>query len=220
MKLLLKRFPFVFGCLILIAGPVHAATMYVTDIVEITLRTGPSLDHKITAFLQSGQRLDIIQQNDQWSQVRTSGGRDGWVLNRYLVPEPTSKIKLESLEEKFNNLTARNAALVKENNELKAENRKYSTDLNSTDSSLKQVRDEYETLKAESAEFLAMKDKFEKTSARLKEETDKAQQLAEQVAKLERSYAIKWFLSGSGVLLFGLIIGFNLKRQRRRSSLL
>jgi len=220
MKLLMKRIAFVGACLLLIAGPVHAAAMYVTDIVEITLRTGPSLQNKIMAFLQSGQRLEIIQKGDEWSQVRTSGGSNGWVLTRYLTPQPTSKIRLQSLEEKYNTLTAQNAALVKENNEIKAENRKFSTELNTTDKGLKQVRSDYETLKAESAEFLSLKTKFEKTSARLQEETNKAQLLEDQVAKLERSYAIKWFLAGSGVLLFGLIIGFSLKRQRRRPSLL
>ena len=220
MKLLMKRVVFVGACLLLLAGPVLAAAMYVTDIVEITLRTGPSLQNKILTFLQSGQRLEIIQKDDQWSQVRTSGGTEGWVLNRYLTPQPTSKIRLERLEEKLASLSAQNAALAKENNEIKADNRKYSSDLNTTDKDLKQVREEYEALKAESGEFLALKTKFEKTSARLQEETKKAQQLEEQVSKLERSYAIKWFLAGAGVLLFGLIIGFSLKRQRRRPSLL
>lgn len=220
MKLLIKRIAFVVACLLLFVGSVHAAAMYVTDYMEITLRTGPSLQNKILSFLRSGQRLDIVQKGDEWSQVRTSGGNEGWVLTRYLTPEPTSKIKLERLEERFTNLTARNAALVKENNEIKADNKKYSSDLNTTDKDLKQVRSDYESLKAESKEFLALKTKFEKTSARLKEETNKAQQLEEQVAKLERSYAIKWFLAGAGVLLFGLIIGFSLKKQRRRPSLL
>lgn len=220
MKVLMKRIVFVGACLMLFAGPVHAAAMYVTDIVEITLRTGPSLQNKIMTFLQSGQRLDIIQKGDEWSQVRTSGGSEGWVLTRYLTPQPTSRITLERLEEKYNSLSAQNAALVKENNEIKSENRKFSTNLNTTDKDLKQVRSEYETLKAESGEFLSLKSKFEKTSARLQEETNKAQQLEEQVTKLERSYAIKWFLAGAGVLLFGLIIGFSLKRQRRRPSLL
>lgn len=220
MKLLMKRMAFVGVCLFLFVGSVHAASMYVTDFMEITLRTGPSLQNKILTFLRSGQRLEIIKKGDEWSQVRTSGGSDGWVLTRYLTPEPTSKIKLSMLEEKFTNLTARNAALVKENNEIKSENRKYSTNLNTTDKDLKQVRSDYESLKAESKEFLALKTKFNKTSARLKEETNKAQLLEEQVAKLERSYAIKWFLAGAGVLLFGLIIGFSLKKQRRRPSLL
>ncbi|MGW8186224.1 MAG: hypothetical protein ACWGNK_03125, partial [Desulfobacterales bacterium] len=74
--------------------------------------------------------------------------------------------------------------------------------------------------KSESGEFLALKAKYEKTAARLDEETRRANQLDEQVAKLTRSYAIKWFLAGSGVLLFGFIVGFSLKRQRRRPSLL
>jgi SH3 domain protein len=186
---LMKRLVLFGICLLLFAVPVHATTMYVNDIVEITLRTGQSLNHKILGFLQSGQRLEVIEMNDQWAHVRTSDGKVGWVLTRYLTPEPTSKIKLERLEEKQKSV-------------------------------VEQIRTEYETLKSESGEFLALKAKYEKTAARLDEETRRANQLDEQVAKLTRSYAIKWFLAGSGVLLFGFIVGFSLKRQRRRPSLL
>lgn len=220
MNPLMKRLLLALGCLMLISEPVHAATMYVTDIVEITLRTGQSLDHKILAFLQSGQRLDVLQQGDQWAQVRTDRGLEGWVLTRYLTPEPTSKIKLERLEEKQKSLAAQNAALSEENGNLKSENRKLSTELATTGKNLNEVRGDFETLKAESTEFLTLQKKFKNTAAQLDEETKKAQQLEEQVAKLERSYAIKWFLVGAGVLFFGFILGFSLKRQRRRPSLL
>lgn len=217
---LMKRLVLFGSCLLLFAVPAHATTMYVNDIVEITLRTGQSLDHKILSFLQSGQRLEVLQMNDQWAHVRTANGKDGWVLTRYLTPEPTSKIKLERLEEKQKSVMEQNAALLQENQQLKGENKKLSTALAATDKGLNQIRNEYEGLKSESSEFLALKAKYEKTATRLQEETRKASQLEEQVAKLERSYAIKWFLAGSGVLLFGFIIGFSLKRQRRRPSLL
>ncbi|MEN8780364.1 MAG: TIGR04211 family SH3 domain-containing protein [Desulfobacterales bacterium] len=217
---LMKRFVPFGICLLLFAVPVHATTMYVNDIVEITLRTGKSLDHKILSFLQSGQRLEVLEMKDKWAHVRTSNGKDGWVLTRYLTPEPTSKIKLERLEEKQKSVMEQNAALLQENQKLKGENKKLSAALASTDKGLDQVRTEYETLKSESGEFLKLKAKYEKTATRLDEETLKASQLDEQVAKLTRSYAIKWFLAGSGVLLFGFIVGFSLKRQRRRPSLL
>jgi SH3 domain protein len=215
---LMKRLVLFEICLLLFAVPVQATTM--NDVVEITLRTGQSLDHKILSFLQSGQRLEVLQMNDQWAHVRTSNGKDGWVLTRYLTPEPTSKIKLERLEDKQKSVMEQNAALLQENQQLKGENKKLSTSLASTDKGLDQIRTEYETLKSESGEFLALKAKYEKTAARLDEETRRANQLDEQVAKLTRSYAIKWFLAGSGVLLFGFIVGFSLKRQRRRPSLL
>jgi SH3 domain protein len=217
---LMKRLVLFGICLLLFAVPVQATTMYVNDIVEITLRTGQSLEHKILSFLQSGQQLEVLEMNDQWAHVRTSNGKDGWVLSRYLTPEPTSKIKLDRLEEKQKSVLEQNATLLQENQQLKGENKKLSTALSSTDKGLDKVRTEYETLKSESGEFLAMKAKYEKTASRLDEETRKASQLEEQVAKLTRSYAIKWFLAGSGVLLFGFIVGFSLKRQRRRPSLL
>jgi SH3 domain protein len=220
MMSLIKRLVLFGFCLLISAAPIHASTMYVNDIVEITLRTGRSLDHKILEFLQSGQRLEVQKRDDQWAQVKTADGKQGWVLARYLTPEPTSKIKLQQLEEKQNRVVEQNETLLNENQALKGENKKLAAALAATDKGLNKVRDEYEELKSESGEFLAMKAKYEKTAARLAEETRKADQLEQKAAKLERSYAIKWFLAGAGVLLFGFIIGFSLKRQRRRPSLL
>jgi len=62
---LMKRFVLFGICLLLFVVPVHVSTMYVNDTVEITFRTGQSLDHKILSFLQSGQRLEVIEMNDQ-----------------------------------------------------------------------------------------------------------------------------------------------------------
>ena len=43
---------------------------YVTDFQKITLRTGPSLENKIIAFLVSGQSLEVIETQDKWSLVK------------------------------------------------------------------------------------------------------------------------------------------------------
>jgi SH3 domain protein len=87
---------------------------------------------------------------------------------------------------------------------------------------LKKIKDlhpslnSYETLKQESADFLALKSKYEEVTANLEKQTRRATELNEML--LQRN--IKIGLLGAGVLLFGFLIGFSTKKQRRRSSLL
>jgi SH3 domain protein len=198
----------------------HAETMYVSDILKITLRSGPSTDNKILAVLQSGQTVEVVQPGEEWTQVRMSNGKEGWALSRYLTPNATHNLRLERLQGKHKNLMAQAAALLEENNKLKAENKQLKTDFEANQKQVQKTTSEYETLKSEAAEFLTVKANYERAASQLVEQTARAEKLDEQVARMEMNYAIKWFLAGSAVLIVGFLIGFISKRPRRRPSLM
>lgn len=193
--------------------------MYVSDILKLTLRTGPSIENKILAVIDSGQMMEIVEFGDDWSQVQLPNGKEGWVLSRYLTSNETNNIKLQRLETKHKNLMIQAAELLEENNRLKAENKKLSTEFEADQKQLVKVRTDYETLKTEAAEFLTLKTSYKRAASQLAEQTAKAQKLEEQLSKLGMNTYIKWFLAGSGVLIVGFIIGFSSKRQRRRPAL-
>jgi len=193
--------------------------MYVSDILKLTLRTGPSIENKILAVIDSGQMMEIVEFGDEWSQVQLPNGKEGWVLSRYLTPNETNNIKLQRLETKHKNLMVQAAELLEENNRLKAENKKLSTEFEADQKQLVKVRTDYETLKTEASEFLTLKTRYKRAASQLAEQTAKAQKLEEQLSRLGMNTYIKWFLAGSGVLIVGFIIGFSSKRQRRRPAL-
>ena len=193
--------------------------MYVSDILKLTLRTGPSIENKILAVIDSGQMMEIVEFGDEWSQVQLPNGKEGWVLSRYLTPNETKNIKLQRLETKHKNLMVQAAELLEENNRLKAENKKLSTEFEADQKQLVKVRTDYETLKTEASEFLTLKTRYKRAASQLAEQTAKAQKLEEQLSRLGMNTYIKWFLAGSGVLIVGFIIGFSSKRQRRRPAL-
>ena len=193
--------------------------MYVSDILKLTLRTGPSIENKILAVIDSGQMMEIVEFGDEWSRVQLPNGKEGWVLSRYLTPNETNNIKLQRLETKHKNLMVQAAELLEENNRLKAENKKLSTEFEADQKQLVKVRTDYETLKTEASEFLTLKTRYKRAASQLAEQTAKAQKLEEQLSRLGMNTYIKWFLAGSGVLIVGFIIGFSSKRQRRRPAL-
>jgi SH3 domain protein len=197
----------------------YGETMYVSDMLKLTLRTGPSIENKILAVIDSGQMMEVVEFGDEWSRVQLPNGKEGWVLSRYLTSDETSNIKLERLEAKHKNLMVQAAELLEENNRLQAENQKLNTEFAANQNQLIEARTNYETLKAEASEFLILKNKFERTASQLAEQTAIVEKLEEQLSRLERSTYIKWFLAGSGVLILGFLIGISTRRQHRRPAL-
>jgi SH3 domain protein len=222
MNFLLKRFRLLGLVLLfcLFSASVYGETMYVSDILKLTLRTGPSIENKIISVIESGQMMEVIKFGDEWSQAQLPNGKEGWVLSRYLTTNETHNIKLERLEAKHKNLMIQAAELLEENNRLTAENKKFSTEFNANQKQLVKTQSDYKALKAEAAEFLKLKTNYKRAASQLAEQTAKAKQLEEQLSGLEMNTYIKWFLAGSGVLIVGFLIGFSTKRQRRRPALM
>lgn len=207
-------------CLSLFSPAVQAETMYVSELMEITLRTGPEIDHKIISMLKSGQKVETIIPGDEWTMVSLPSGREGWVLSRFITPSLPSSRVLNELKEKHKTLTIQAVSLFEENTMLKEENQRLATELASREETYNKIKQSYETLKTESSDFFKLKSNYEKTASQLIEKTKKAEKLEEEATQLYMSRNIRWFLSGAGVLILGFLIGFSSKRQSRRSSFL
>ena len=222
MKFLLKGFR-LWGMVLLLclfSAAAYGKTMYVSDVLKLTLRTGPSIENKIISVINSGQMMEVIEFGEEWSRVKLSNGKEGWVLSRYLTSNETNNIKLERLEAKHNNLMIQAAELLEENNRLKAENKRLSTEFDANEKQLAKTQSDYKALKSEAAGFLTLKTNYERAASQLTEQTARAKKLEEQLSSLEMNTYIKWFLAGSGVLIVGFLIGFSTKRQRRRPALM
>ena len=214
---------FIVFFIVLFSTVVQAETMYVDDIVKITVRTGPGIAHKIVAMIKSNERVEVLKPEEpekDWSLVRITNGKEGWVLSRFLKSKEPDGLILERLEKKHNAFKNQAASMIEENKVYKKENKKLNSELKTNKEISKKIKSSYEALKKESAEFLELKSNYAKTSSNLIEQTKKAEKLEEELTSLLLHQNIKWFLSGAGVLLLGFVIGFSTKRQRSRSSLL
>jgi len=121
-KLKLWRLVFLGFLLVLMASVFALAeSMYVTDLIKLTLRSGPGTEYKILAVVESGQQVEVIEPGEDWSLVRLSNKKMGYVLSRYLASEPTYNILFEQLQGKYEDLMEQTATLYKENARLKDE---------------------------------------------------------------------------------------------------
>ena len=139
-------------------GQVSWATQaYVTDSYKITLRTGPSVENKIISLLTSGQPVEILDIEGDWSQVRLSEGdknaKEGWVLSRYLISRLPWEMQVMSLKDENAVLRERLADLeskwniaVREGQELKGKLEQYME-------ALKDLQGRHQTLKSGAASY-------------------------------------------------------------------
>ncbi len=220
MKMQLKRMVLIGICLTFFSAVGFAETMYVSDKLKVTVRSGPGTEYKILDIAESGDRVEILETGEDWTLVKLANGKEGYITTRYLVPGPTYAIRFDQLQAKQNALSQQAAALLEENTQLREENKQLSSALNDTETALKKLDSDYQELKAGSAEFLTLKTKYQKVSEQLAAQSQKASKLDKELSKVELNQYIKWFLAGSGVLLLGFIVGFSARRGRRRPSLI
>jgi SH3 domain protein len=194
--------------------------MYVSDEMKITFRTGPGNDRKITSLLSSGQRVEVIHSSGDWVQVQLPDGREGWVLNQYLTAVVPCRMEIEDLRQAHQQLNEAATALKEENTTIKTENRTLSDTLDRIKTELRTSISQYDKLKKESVHYIELKAKHEKATLELSNQKKRADQLEKELADTLKRQQIKWFLGGAGVLIFGMLLGFISKREKRRSSLL
>ena len=192
-----------FGMLVF-AGPSFAEDMYVASVTEISLRTGPSVDNKIIAMLKTGSKLEIIEFNTDWSQVKADNGKSGWVLSRFITPKKPEILLLDELKEKNQTLLSKIAQLEEENKALTVKI-----------ASMVELEGKYNQLQQDSTDFLKFEAKY--NAAVQENEVQKA-----AIEKLETDMDSEpklWFLIGPGVFIVGLFFGLS-SRKKKRTSLL
>ena len=114
-------------------------------------------------------------------------------------------------------LTARADVLDEENSSLKSRNKTLADDLNAAQTELHKTQKALNSLKKESATYLALKADHEKATARLTEQTRRVSDLENELAMATNNY--KMFITGAVILVLGLVIGLLSRSKKRKSSL-
>jgi SH3 domain protein len=199
------------------AGPLQAADVkYITDVFEVTMRSGTSTSNSIVQMLGSGQAVTVLEEDlaSQYSLVEIDNGRKGYVLSRFLMDIPAAKQSLAELRERFSrqssNLDARAAEvseLKQTLNTEKSDNEALKTTLRASEQELSQVRDAAQ----DTLNILEQNKRLQTVVDQLREE--KAL-LSETNAELSDSTQLDWFVRGGAVSLIAFVIGLLVTRIR------
>ncbi len=200
------------------SGPALAQTVYVDDLQEVMMRSGPDTNNRIVLVLKSGRALEVLETSSGWSRVKTHGGTEGWVVSRYLTTRPPASIAFNALEKAHEELLAKSKGLEVENEALKKENLNLTAQAQELGQRAGQFEQDYEALRNESDAYFEIKAALEEAQALLGEQKMRADQAVKELDDLRSNKGMTWMAVGAGILLAGIILGIVLKPKRRRSS--
>lgn len=191
------------------ASTALADTRYIVDQATLPMRSGQSTSFKIIAMLPSGMAVDVLEQAESgYSRIRTSSGKEGWILSRYLMSTPAARDQLAAAElklAKLNELIQQKKQVEAERDQLKNVKARLEDELGrirKTAANAVQIAEENRTLKASTA------------TAQTELES-----LRRQTRDIRNGAQQRWFMLGGGAILLGILLGLILPRLKvRRKS--
>jgi SH3 domain protein len=202
------------------AGNALAETRYVSDSLEITMRSGKGNSYSITRMLDSGTPVEVLEvdKDEGYTRVRTKSGKEGWVLSRYLMKTPAARDRLASAEKNLaeielekRKLETAMAALTEEKNKLAAE-------LETLTGQNRKAGQELAEIKRTASSALAIDAENKDLKSRVVTLERDLQTVQQENEGLRDRSDRDWFMVGAGVVLLGILIGLIIPRIRWRKK--
>ena len=205
-----------------IAALAEAETRYVTDRAQVELRRGPSTEYRILRYLEAGDRVEVLEQNEQgFSRVKV-GDQDteGWVPTASLVAEPIARERLVVAERSLASARERVTTLESQNQTLTRDLMTARTELEQARTNHGAVSRELADLRTAAANVVEIRDDNTSLHERLGQRDREVDQLTADNARLSTRKNQNWFVVGAAVLLAGIVIGLvaPMLRRKRRSD--
>ena len=175
---------------------------WVSDSLNTYVRSGPTDGYRIVGTLTSGEKVELLRTQGDYSQVRSASGSTVWIPSRDLQSVPGQAERLPQLEQKVADLTA----------ELKGIDDAWKARVQGMQETLdtrKKLIDELQAARgALDAELTTTRSQLRDAQAQLGEE---------QQQVLMRYMAYGGSIAGAGLLL-GLILPTMLRVKRKRND--
>jgi len=175
---------------------------WVSDSLNTYVRSGPTDGYRIVGTLVSGEKVELLRTQGDYSQVRSASGSSVWIPSRDLQSVPGQAERLPQLEQKVADLSA----------ELKGIDDAWKVrvqGMQETLDSRKKLIDELQAARgALDAELTTTRSQLRDAQAQLGEE---------QQQVLMRYMAYGGSIAGAGLLL-GLILPTMLRVKRKRND--
>lgn len=212
-----------FFILLITFGSAQAEVVYVTDTLNLSLRSEENNNSKVVKLLPTGTPLTVIEENrgTGFLHVRMNDGTEGYMPIRNTMKEPPSHAQLEAANKSLASLQSENATLKAELATIKES----ITPGTSLEKSLEAERDqlsrELNELKKTAASTVELKNQRDELQERVVNVERELQQFKLENQALQDTANQDWFLYGGLLALVGVILGFILPKlswRRSRSS--
>ena len=205
---------------LILVGNVVAETLYVSDTLEITMRSGKGTSFGIIRMLRSGTSVTVLETDKKtgYTQVRTKSGKVGWVLSRFLMKGQAARDRLAASEKTLAELELENSKTETAKATLAQEKAVLQTQLSKLDGESRSVSQELTEIKRTASSALAIDSENKDLKSRLVSLERKLQTVQQENEGLKDRTARDWFMVGAAVVLLGIIVGLIIPRIRFRKK--
>ena len=188
---------------------------WVSDQFEVTLRTGPSTSNAIQLMVPSGTELEILEENAEsgYSRVVTPGGTEGWVLSRYLMPEPAAREQLRILTQQLTDANAEGSSMQSQLASIRSESEAAQRRISELEQGNADLQAELEKIRRTAANVLAIDKQNMNLQQQLTDAEITVSILEEENDQLSSRTTRNWFITGALVLFAGILLGLLLPRM-------
>jgi SH3 domain protein len=210
----------ILSLLILLTGTALAETRYVSDRLEITMRSGKSTGHGILRMLRSGTPVEVLEtdKSSGYSRIKTRSGKEGWVLTRFLMSGPAARDRLADAEKRLAELELENRKMNTAMASLREEMSSVEQQRKNLDSEHRDVSQELAEIKRTASSALAIDSENKELKSRMVALERNLQTMKQENENLKDRTARDWFMVGAGVVLLGIIVGLIIPRIRWRKK--
>jgi len=139
-------------CGIFVASTYSSAEeAFVTDTLQITFRTGPSLENKIISVLASGQAVEVLGTEGDWTHIQLLKDgepiNEGWVMSRYLITRQPWEMQARARYRESREYKEKATDLEKELGEAVRREQRLDVALKDTAAALEDLKKELESKK-------------------------------------------------------------------------
>ena len=182
--------------------------VYITDQLDLPIRSDKSFGNNIIRLLPSGTELSLLQSTeDGWAQIQFDD-TIGWIKSFYLSPDPSAREKLKKLTRTYNANKLLISKLSGEKEELEGQLlsvKQENTDLIVQSSKSQAEKEHIEQIYQDALKLEHENEKLIQEKLQLKAEL----QLSVNNTQIQKDTSSRnWFIVGAIVLFFGMIIGF------------
>jgi len=201
-----------------VASPAKAEIFYIKPSLEVLMRKSQGDNARIVATVPMGTAVELLQGGKEWSRVRLQDGTEGWVRSRFLGSSPlipVANIKPGvGPDGTATDLQGRFRDIAGENERLRKELAACTTDRST-------LADKYQTLAADPNSALYAKTHLGEAQQQIEDLRQKLAAAQIECTVLRKNQSIKWFFTGSLVLLLGWLVGrLSGNSRKKRPSLL
>lgn len=164
-------------------------TRYVSDDLSTYVHSGPSARYRIAGSLNSGEKVTVINVNNEtgFVQVRDGKNRDVWLPKEMLSATPSLKERVPAMEDEIKTLRGKLANIDGTWNDKTAD---IQNRVAASDDIINNLKKENDSLRNQ---VVVAKKKLDAISVQLDDK--------------QRDIILQWFMYGGGVAGVGLLLG-------------